>query len=142
MKHFRETQTIIRVMAAFWLAFLLAGVYDLSHAATPGALIIPSTPQSSQSSMVAPVPSYTDAVVLTANAAQTQAIPAGSNFVVFSANCDFFAKTGASASIPGATTTDGSAAQLNPAAWWLYGSPTQITVISSASCIVTMSFYK
>jgi hypothetical protein len=63
-------------------------------------------------------------------------------WVVFSANCNFYALTGASAAVPGATTTNGSAAMLNPAAWSLANAPTQITVVAPSACVVTMSFYQ
>lgn len=86
-------------------------------------------------------PSYVDARVLAAGVSETHTIPATSRWVIFSANCDFHAKRGASAAVPAADVTDGSASELNPSAWFIEGQ-TQITVISSVACIVTMSFYK
>lgn len=102
--------------------------------------IFPDTTRQFSSSVLIP-PTYTDAIVLVANASQTQAVPALANWVVFSANCNFFAKTGASAAVPGATTTNGAASMQNPAAWNIAGI-TQITVIASTACIVTLSFYQ
>ncbi len=102
--------------------------------------IFADTTRQFSSSVLLP-PTYTDAIVLLANASQTQAIPTPATWVVFSATCNFYAKTGASAAVPGATTTDGTAAMLNPAAWNVTGF-TQITVIAPTACTVTMSFYQ
>lgn len=102
--------------------------------------IFADTTRQFSSSVLLP-PTYTDALVLTANASQTQAVPTPATWVVFSANCNFFALPGASAAVPGATTTNGSAAMLNPAAWNITG-VTQITVIASTACTVTLSFYQ
>lgn len=124
------------------VAVFVALVWSMpSHAAAPIPFTIPTAQGSSQSTLTAPVPGYTDALVLLANSSQTQAIPAGSHFVVFSAGCNFFAAPGASASVPGASTSDGSAPQQNPQGWWLTGQ-TQITVVAASACIVTLSFYQ
>lgn len=102
--------------------------------------ILADTTRQWSSSVLLP-PTYTDAIVLLANAAQTQAIPTPATWVVFSANCNFYALPGASAAVPGSTTTTGGASMLNPAAWNVTGS-TQITVIAPTACIVTLSFYQ
>lgn len=140
MKPLPLVPTVV-LMAILWIALFCAALLPQKANAAPNVFQIPMSPQSQQSSLMAPGPSYTDAIVLVANVSQTQAVPAGAKWLVFSGNCDFYAKLGASASVPGATTTDGSAAQLNPTAWWLYSSPTQITVIAAGACIVTLSFY-
>lgn len=129
-----------RILAAF-LAFSLA---LFSPAAFPAACcsaltIFPATSSDFSSSILLP-PAYTDAIVLVANASQTQAVPTSARWVIFSATCNFYAATGGTAAVPGATTTTGGAAMLNPAAWNVVGF-TQITVVSAAACIVTMSFY-
>jgi hypothetical protein len=120
---------------------LLLASCSVQAANLPVPLTVPISKGSSESTLTAPVPTYTDVLVLTANSSQTQAVPASANYVVFSAACNFFAKAGATASVPGASTTDGSAPQQNPAGWWLNGI-TQITVISTPACIVTLSFYQ
>lgn len=102
--------------------------------------IFPDTSSQFSSSVLLP-PTYTDAIVLVANVSQTQAVPTGSNWVVFSADCNFYAKTGASAAVPGATTTTGAAAMQNPAAWRITGF-TQVTVVAATACKVTLSFYQ
>jgi hypothetical protein len=122
------------------LALLIMLLPLAAFPASPIPLTIPNSNASGQSTLTAPVPGYTDALVLLANASQTQAVPAGSGFVIFSAACNFFASPGASAAVPAATTTDGTAPQQNPAGWWLTGQ-TQITVISDQACTVTLSFY-
>ena len=108
--------------------------------AAPNTFSIPNSSQSGQSTLMAPIPAYTDAVVLLAGVSQTQAVPATSNYVVFSATCDFYAASGASVAVPVATTVNGTAPQLDPTSWWLQGN-TQISVISTVACVVTMSFY-
>jgi hypothetical protein len=141
MKPMPLVRTIV-ILAAVCFAIFCSAFIERAHAAnTPSPLIISFTSESQQSTLTAPRPTYTDAIVLTASSSQTQAIPAGSNYVIFSAACNFFAKAGASASVPGSTTTDGSAAQQNPAGWWLNQGDTQITIISAQACIVTLSFY-
>lgn len=103
---------------------------------------LPPATDSNFSSMIRPAPTYVDARVLAASTSETQTIPTSSRFVVFSATCDFWAKPGSSAAVPAADTSDGSAAELNPSAWSITSSMTQITVISSVVCTVTMAFYK
>lgn len=86
-------------------------------------------------------PTYTDVKVLVANVSQTQAIPAFAKWVVFSANCNFFAATGGTAAVPAVSTTNGSSPMQNPAAWMIQGY-TQLTVVADGACRVTMSFYQ
>lgn len=129
-------------MFRFILFFFLLGAALSGLAAPPTLLSVPTTAYSTQSSLTAPRPTYTDAIVLVANVSQTQAIPAGGNFVIFSAACNFFAAAGATAAVPGSTTTNGAAPQQNPAGWWLNQGDTQITVVAASGCIVTLSFYQ
>jgi hypothetical protein len=103
--------------------------------------IFPDTTRAFSSSVLLP-PTYTDALVLVANTSQTQAVPTGATWVVFSSNCNFYALPGASAAVPGATTTNGSAAMQNPAAWNLANTTTQLTLVAASACIVTLSFYQ
>lgn len=122
------------------LAMLFASCFAHAQSTLSPFSIFPDTTRNFSSSVLIP-PTYTDAIVLVANASQTQAVPTGANWVVFSADCNFYAKTGASASVPGATTTNGSAAMQNPAAWNIAGF-TQITVVAATACKVTLSFYQ
>lgn len=94
-----------------------------------------------------PVPSnvlasatYIDAKVLLANTSQTQTVPTGANWVVFSATCNFYAQRGASASVPAATISNGSSPQVNPSAWNVTDI-TQLTLIADTNCTVTLAFY-
>lgn len=107
--------------------------------------IFPDTTRQFSSSVLLP-PVYTDAIVLLANAAQTQAVPTtttgpGATWVVFSATCNFYALAGGTSAVPGATTTNGSASMLNPSAWNVTGITT-ISVIAPTACVVTLSFYQ
>lgn len=131
---------------AIVLWVLLLGIQaHKANAASPTQFqIFPGT-NSQFSSNAPPAPAYTDVLVLVANTQQVQVVPSGSRWVVFSGNCNFYAKAGtnsASTAVPSASTTDGSAPQLNPSAWWLPGGTLQIAVVSASSCIVTLSFYQ
>ena len=111
-------------------------------AALPGPFFIPQSQQSTQSTLTLAAPLYVDALVLTANVAVTQAIPTGARFVIFSSTCTFYVQRSGAAAVPGATTTTGVAAQLNPAAWFLANGETSFSMITPATgCVVTVSFY-
>lgn len=129
-------------LIALAFAFLLAGASQFAQAGAccSSFSIFPDTTRNFSSSVLLP-PAYTDAIVLAPNVSQTQAVPTAATWVVFSANCNFFAATGASASVPAATTTNGSAAMQNPAAWNVTGF-TQVTVVAPGACTVTLSFYQ
>ena len=79
--------------------------------------------------------------VLAANVAEVVTVPAGANFVLFSATGDFWANFGAAAAIPSAEVADGSASYLNPGLVELGGAAT-IGLISESPCKVQMSFYQ
>ncbi len=85
------------------------------------------------------------ALVLAANVAEVQAIPAGARFVIFSATDHFFARFGTSsaitAAVPVADVTDGTAPELNPAARQIPDGATHIALIASAATTVVLSFY-
>lgn len=84
-------------------------------------------------------PTYVNARSLAASTAESFTVPAGARFVIFSATCNFYANPTTTATVPG-DTTDGSAAMLNPSAWFIQG-VTTISVIAGESCVVTASFY-
>ncbi len=109
--------------------------------AAPNAFNIPGATNSQYSANIRPAPTYVDARVLAANVSETHTVPAGGRFVLFSADCNFYAKVGASAAVPAADVTDGTGSEQNPAAWLLPVGTTQITLIAAATCKVTMAFY-
>lgn len=130
-----------RLIAAL-AAVIFALAAPLAQAACCSSFsIFPDTTRNFSSSILLP-PTYTDAIVLVANASQTQAVPTPATWVIFSATCNFYAAVGASAAVPGATTTTGAAAMLNPQGWNLANGVTQISIISASACIVTLSFYQ
>lgn len=133
---------IVKRLSIAALAVVLLAASTFGQAACCSTFsILPDTTRSFSSSVLLP-PEYTDAIVLVANVSQTQAVPTPATWVVFSATCNFYAKTGASAAVPGATTTTGAAAMLNPAAWSLANGVTQLTVVAPSACVVTLSFYQ
>jgi hypothetical protein len=96
--------------------------------------------------MVRSAPTYVNARVLAAGVSETSTMPADTRLVIFSANCDFYASPGASAAVPAADVTDGTASELNPTAWYFAnaaGATQQVSVITSAAtCIITITGYK
>ncbi len=121
---------------------VLIGLMRAGDAQTaPDPLTIFPGTNSQFSSLIRPVPSYVDARVLAASVAESQVVPAGSTWVLFSANCTFYAKANAAATVPGADTTNGSSSELNPAAWRITTGVISISVISPTACVITMSFY-
>lgn len=85
-------------------------------------------------------PTYIDARDLAANTNETHTVPAGADYVLFSADGDFYAKPNGAAAVPG-DVTDGTASQLSPKHWSLEN-VTSIGLISSAARKITLSFYK
>ncbi|MDP2218533.1 MAG: hypothetical protein Q8J68_14745 [Methanolobus sp.] len=83
---------------------------------------------------------HVDARVLVANVAEVHTIPAGANYVLFSATGDFYVRLGEAAAIPATDVTNGSGSILNPQLRSV-GALTTIGIISPTTCIVTMEFY-
>ena len=86
-------------------------------------------------------PQWIDAQVLAANVAEVYTVPTGANYVLFSANNDFYANYGAAAAVPGTDVTDGTASELNPTLRALRGAAT-IGLISPYATVVTIAAYK
>lgn len=86
-------------------------------------------------------PTYTNARSLAANVGEDTSVPSGAKKVLFAATCNFYAKVGGTATVPG-DVTNGSAAELNPAAWQLNSSITTIGLIAPVACVVTVTFYE
>jgi hypothetical protein len=73
--------------------------------------------------------------------AESHTIPTGALWVVFSSNCNFYANPSGTAAVPSDDVTDGTGAELNPAAWRVIGL-TAVSLIATTACVVTMSYYK
>lgn len=94
------------------------------------------------SSHIRQAPSYIDARVLAASTNESHTIPVGARYVVFSATCAaFYARLAGTATVPAGDVTDGTASELNPAAWLLSPVSTSIGLIAPTACTVTMSWY-
>lgn len=87
-----------------------------------------------------PAPDHIDARVLAASVNEAHTVPTGANFVIFSADGDFYARPNSAAAVPGADVTDGTGSELNPVIWSLEG-VTSINLIADAARKVTLSFY-
>lgn len=88
-----------------------------------------------------PIPQSVMARALAANTAEDITPPAGSRYVVFSGNADFYVQPFGTATVPG-DTTNGTAAELNPSGYEF--NPNELptfSVISAATCIITAAFY-
>lgn len=92
------------------------------------------------SGMVRLAPTYVNALSLAASTAESTTVPTGAKWIIFSATCNFYANRTTTATVPG-DTTDGTASELNPSAWWV-GDVTTISVISPTTCVITFSAYK
>jgi len=98
------------------------------------------------SSLIRSAPAYVDNRVLAADVAETHTVPTGYHVVLFSSDCNFYARPNATAAVPAADVTDGTGSEQNPAGWYLVGlsSPTVTTIslIASVACKISLSFYK
>ena len=119
------------------LLFVLLASLALAAAAQNRMRIAPEATGWSSGMVLAPT--YVNAKSLAANTAESFTTPTGARFVIFSANCDFYANPTTTATVPG-DVTNGSASMLNPAAWFVEGITT-VSVISAANCIVTAAYY-
>lgn len=125
------------------LAGLLIGVATLVIAQTVPFFTVPQATNSQFSANTRPAPGYVNAVVLAANVAQSSTVPPLAKQILFSSTCNFYANPRGTAAVPGSTTTDGSASELNPAAWYNLGASTlTVSLISGSSCVVTLNYYK
>lgn len=105
------------------------------------AFRIRSDSTGSGSAIMRPAPTYIAARVLAANTSEAHTVPPGVSRVIFSANCNFYAIPGATAVVPAADVTDGTASELNPGAWDLIAGVATIALIAPTACIVTLTFY-
>lgn len=125
----------------FRVVAIMVGLVAFAFAAPNAFVVLPAT-SSQFSSSIRPAPSYVDARVLAANTAESQTVPTGARFVLFSSTCNFYANPTTTATVP-ADTTNGSASELNPSAWFV-GPPASvatISVIADVACVITFSFY-
>ena len=88
---------------------------------------------------------YVDAVVLSANAAQTYTVPSGANYLRFSGTADFYINIGGTATVPSVTTATGASNMLikleSPAIRSVSGN-TSVSVIAPVTTIVTIEAFK
>lgn len=95
---------------------------------------------------LAPAPAdHIDAIVLAAGEAQAHPAPTGSRWALFSFTQDVFVRFGAAAvavAVPTASTTDGAAGELNPAARRIPDGVTHIGLISPDDCSGSIAFYR
>lgn len=98
-------------------------------------------PQAIRELSCLPFSDHINAVALSAGAAKQISVPDGARFVIFSSTADFYVRSdGQAATVPG-DTSDGTACELNPTMRYL-ADAAGLSVISSASCVVTTAFYK
>jgi hypothetical protein len=88
---------------------------------------------------------WKDSKVLAAGVATTFQAPTLAKYVLFSANGDFYCQineTSVAATVPVASTTDGTASELNPAMRQLPINQAYISLIAAVDTIVTAMFYR
>lgn len=128
-----------------FLALVLALV--LGFSLTAGAANINDLKVSPADFLRTP-PIYVDKLVLgTPGTAETSTVPTDSktggkaNRVLFHPYaCDIEVKTNGTAAIASGDVTDGTASVPNPTGYWLGGSVTSISVISSTACTVALEY--
>lgn len=129
---------------ALFVAFMALMAVAADSCAQTNFVIPRAMGQGGFATNIRPAPTYVNARVLAANVAETSTLPADTRLVIFSADCNFYAKPGASAAVA-TDITDGTASELNPAAWYFTnaaGATQQVTVIAASTCNVTLSAYK
>lgn len=130
-------------VAALAIALLIGVGTARAAAGTVGPSARPGTTTSQFGPFVRLLPTYVDALVLSANTAVTQVVPAGATWVVFASSCAaFYVTSNGAAAVPGSTTTDGSAPELNPTAYFLQPGVVAFSVIAPTTCKITAAFYK
>ena len=85
-------------------------------------------------------PKYVNAYVLAAGVGRGVTIPAGARIAVFSSNTNFYVNWLATAAVPLANITDGSAPELNPVARDVSGY-TSFSVVSQDACVLTIAYF-
>lgn len=123
---------------------LLCGILASQGAPAQSNFSIPADTARRYASNIRSAPVYIDVRQLAATVAETHTLPAGTKFVIFSADCNFYARPGASAALPAGDVTNGTGSELNPAAWYFANAATatqQITVIAATACNITLSAY-
>lgn len=130
----------LSVIAVALVSLLVA--FAVQSAQAPANFVIPPDVPARYASNIRPAPSYIDARVLAANTAETHTMPSNTRFVLFSADCNFYVNAiGGTAAVPAADVTNGSASELNPAAYYWTTPPTTISIIAPTACVVTMAVY-
>lgn len=128
-----------KIVLAFLLFLTSAACFAQSN------FVVPSDIRGKYSTNIRSAPTHVQAKALVANVSKTFTLPAGTRLVVFSAECNFYAKPGASAAVPTVDVTDGSGSELNPAAWYFsvpIATTQQVSVVTaSGACNVTAAAY-
>jgi hypothetical protein len=125
-------------MKRLLLALLLA--FSLQSALAQNMFRLMPESGGAYSSSVRIAPTYVNANSLAASTAESQTVPTGAKWVLFSATCNFYANPTTTATVPG-DVTNGSASELNPSAWYV-ADVTTISIISASACVVTTAFYR
>lgn len=87
-----------------------------------------------------PPSDYVNSVELTADQAESMAIPETAKYAQFASTGDFYVNYSTDAAVP-EDVSDGSAAEMNPTMRYVLGI-TRLSLVAPADCAVTVSFYK
>lgn len=88
-----------------------------------------------------PAPEYVDAMFLAASVNEDYTVPANANYLIFSANADFYVKKGGTAAVPSTEVADGSGSEMNPVGYSVEGGETLGFIAPAADTVVTISVY-
>lgn len=131
---------MIKILFAIFITLLTLG------ASAQTEFVVPRDSPGRTSTLVRSAPTYVQARVLAAGVSETVTLPAGTRIAVFSATCNFYAKTGATAAVPAADIADGTASELNPTAWYYSNAATATQTVSvitpDPACVITIAAYK
>lgn len=130
-----------RLLLAVVLAFA-----SVAYTTSASAQVYPGQLPADLRGVLRPPPTYVDARVLAANVAETVTAPTFSDdrplvAVVFSATCaDFYVDFDATATVPAADVTNGSASERNPSGYQC-AQGDQFSVIAPTDCTITAAWY-
>lgn len=131
-----------RIVLSIFAILVLLFANSTIFAQTVNVFRIPPDQSGTYASYVRLAPTWVDALALTANVAQADTPPTGARYVIISANCsEYYGNVQGVAAKPGANVTNGSSSELNPAAWFIEGN-TSLSFLATATCVITLSYYK
>ena len=98
------------------------------------------TDPNGENTFARPAPSYVDGKALAADTPETFTKPTGARFAIFSATADFYCNPDGPPAVV-TDVSDGTGSELNPAIYSV-DEITTLSVISAATCLISIAWYK